>query len=58
MGFKNIDKILKNRKKSSYELIEVLQDVQEKYNYLPEEILMTVSEKLEVPLIEVFRVPV
>ncbi len=56
MGFKNIDKLLKNRKKSSYELIEVLQDVQENYNYLPEDILRIVSEKLEVPLIEVFRV--
>jgi len=56
MGFKNIDKLLENRKKSSYELIEVLQDVQENYNYLPEDILRTISEKLEVPLIEVFRV--
>ncbi len=56
MGFKNIDKILKNRKKSSYDLIEVLQDVQENYSYLPEDILRTVSEKLEVPLIEIFRV--
>ena len=58
MGFKNIDKLLKNRKKSSYELIEVLQDVQENYNYLPEDILKTVSEKLEVPLIEVFQAAV
>ena len=56
MVSKNIDKLLKNRKKSSYDLIEVLQDVQENYDYLPEDILKTVSEKLEVPLIEVFRV--
>jgi NADH-quinone oxidoreductase subunit E len=37
-------------------LIEVLQDIQETYNYLPEEALRQVSQKLDVPLIEVFRV--
>jgi NADH:ubiquinone oxidoreductase subunit E len=56
MGFKSIDKLLKNREKSPNELIEVLQDVQENYDYLPEDILIAVSEKLDVPLIEVFRV--
>ena len=56
MVLKSIDELLENRKKSSCELIEVLQDIQEDYNYLPEDILKTVSEKLEVPLIEVFRV--
>ena len=56
MGSKNIDKLLENREKSSYELIEVLQDVQENYGYLPEDILRAASEKLEVPLIEVYRV--
>ncbi len=56
MHSKNIDHLFKNRKKSSYELIEVLQDVQENYGYLQEDILRTVSEKLEVPLIEIFRV--
>ncbi len=56
MVLKNIGELLENRKKSSCELIEVLQDVQENYGYLPEDILKTVSEKLEVPLIEVFRV--
>lgn len=52
---KTIDVILKNRKSRS-ELIEVLQDVQESYNYLPEEVLRLVSERLETPLIEVFGV--
>ena len=50
------DKILKNRKGSSCELIEVLQDIQQEYKYLPEEVLRNVSNKLSVPLIEVFRV--
>ena len=55
MSRKKIDTILKDRKRSSCELIEVLQDMQEAHNYLPEESLRVVSEKLEVPLIEVFR---
>ncbi len=38
------------------ELIEVLHDIQEESHYLPEDALRAVSEKLGVPLIEVFRV--
>ncbi len=53
---KKVNRILENREGTSGELIEALQDVQESYNYLPEEVLRTVSERLEVPLIEVFRV--
>ncbi len=53
---KKINSILENRKGSCYELIEVLQDVQESYGYLPEEVLRVVSDRLEAPLIEVFRV--
>lgn len=54
MEKERLEQILKN--KSSYELIEVLQDIQKIYNYLPEKVLRIVSERLEVPLIEVFRV--
>lgn len=56
MKTKTIDKILKRRQGNSCELIEVLQDVQSTYNYLPEEVLRVVSEELKTPLIEVFRV--
>lgn len=45
-----------SKKKSSRELIEVLQNLQETHDYLPEKELRAVSEKLEVPIIEVFRV--
>ncbi|MBN2097303.1 MAG: NAD(P)H-dependent oxidoreductase subunit E [Candidatus Omnitrophica bacterium] len=51
-----LDTILEDREKSSCELIEVLQDIQDSYNYLPEEALKTVSQRLNIPLIEVFRV--
>ncbi len=52
---KKLDILLKNRKSQS-ELIEVLQDVQAEYNYLPEQVLRVLSTRLNVPLIEVFRV--
>ena len=53
---KSITSILKQREGTSCELIEVLQDVQKSYNHLPEDILRIVAEKLDTPLIEVFRV--
>ena len=56
MEMEKVDQILEDREGSSYELIEILQDVQGAYNYLPEEVLRVVSERIEVPLIEVFRV--
>ncbi len=52
---KKLNGILKSRK-SPCELIEVLQDIQAAYKYLPEDALKITSDKLEVPLIEVFRV--
>lgn len=52
---KKVDTLLKNRNSRS-ELIEVLQDVQQAYKYLPEDVLRQVSERLDTPIIEVFRV--
>jgi NADH:ubiquinone oxidoreductase subunit E len=37
-------------------LISILLDVQDEYNYLPEEALMMVAEELDVPLIKVYSV--
>lgn len=56
MASTKIESLLRKRKKSPRELIEVLQDIQAAHKYLPEEALRRVSQKLEVPLIEVFRV--
>lgn len=44
------------KKRSPSQLIEVLQDIQASYNYLPEDTLRKASGDLGVPLIEVFRV--
>lgn len=46
---------MNGRSDAPYTVMEVLQDVQEKYRYLSEESLKHVSEAFEVPLIEVFR---
>ena len=51
----SIDAILDNRGAEPFDIMEVLQDMQASYGYLPEEILRRVSASFDVPLIEVFR---
>jgi len=46
----------KSIKKHDNFLIPVLQDIQESYSYLPEESLIKVAEKLQIPLIDVYGV--
>jgi NADH:ubiquinone oxidoreductase subunit E len=56
MHLQAIESFLKERKSQPHQLIEVLQDVQEAYGYIPEEAMTTISKNLGVPLIEVYRV--
>jgi NADH-quinone oxidoreductase subunit E len=49
---KTVDKIIKKGGESS--LIAILQEVQSHYNYLPEQVLTLLSEKLEIPLSKIF----
>ena len=56
MDMSHLDSVLSNRTGKAEYLIEVLQDIQGIYNYLPEKALWKVSESLGVPIIEVFRV--
>ena len=51
-----LESILKGRSSQPHQLIEVLQDVQESYGYIPEEAMREISTTLGVPLIEVYRV--
>ena len=51
-----LESILKGRSSQPHQLIEVLQDVQESYGYIPEEAMREISKTLGVPLIEVYRV--
>lgn len=52
----NLDPILKDRRSQPHQLIEVLQDVQEQYGYIPKESMEAISEALGVPLTEVYGV--
>ncbi|MBU2550083.1 MAG: NAD(P)H-dependent oxidoreductase subunit E [Proteobacteria bacterium] len=51
-----LDPILEGRRSQPHQLIEVLQDVQSLYGYIPEEAMRCVSTELGVPLMEVYRV--
>ena len=55
MDIGKVEAILEGKGKRPFDVMEALQDIQEEYRYLPEEAMCLVSETLEVPLIEVFR---
>jgi NADH-quinone oxidoreductase subunit E len=48
--------ILIKWKSGSEFLIEILQDIQKEYNYLPEEVLRTISSELDVPLSRIYHI--
>ena len=56
MHLPTLDAILEGRRSQPHLLIEVLQDVQEDFGYIPEDAMKTISGELGVPLIEVYRV--
>ncbi len=56
MAVQTLDHILEKRYSQPSQLIEALQDVQEKYGYISEETIQTLSHDLGVPLMEVYRV--
>ncbi|MBM4294200.1 MAG: NADH-quinone oxidoreductase subunit NuoE [Deltaproteobacteria bacterium] len=51
-----IEGILSRYEGSSADLIPVLQDIQDQYNYLPKEELNVVAERLSVPLTQIYSV--
>jgi NADH:ubiquinone oxidoreductase subunit E len=51
-----LDKIIKEYSEDAGPLIPVLQDINQKYNYLPELALKYVAERLEIPLAQVYNV--
>ena len=56
MSDPTLDSILEGRRSQPHQLIEVLQDVQECYGYIPEDAMKVIAKKLGVPLMEVYRV--
>lgn len=55
-SLKKLNTILEKSDRTACDLVEVLQDIQATYKYLPEDVLKEVALKLDVPPIEVFRV--
>ena len=51
-----LNTILKGRRSQPQQLIEVLQDVQDLYGYIPGDAIKNVAKELGVPLMEVCRV--
>jgi NADH:ubiquinone oxidoreductase subunit E len=56
MSNPTLDSILEGRRSEPQQLIEVLQDVQECYGYIPEEAMQVIAKELGVPIMEVYRV--
>jgi len=56
METEKIDAILEHNGSNRAGLIAILQDIQKEYNYLPQEALCYVAQKLNVPLIDVYCV--
>jgi NADH:ubiquinone oxidoreductase subunit E len=56
MKSSQLESILQGRGSQPHQLIEVLQDVQQSYGYIPEEAMREISKALGVALIEVYRV--
>lgn len=51
-----VESILDNYQRDKGMLVSILQDVQAEYNYLPEEVLVEVSQTLGAPLSQVYSV--
>jgi len=51
-----VDSILDKWSNNGSSLISILLDIQSKYNYLPKDALIRVSERLHIPLIHVYSV--
>ncbi|MFZ5516733.1 MAG: NAD(P)H-dependent oxidoreductase subunit E [Candidatus Zhuqueibacterota bacterium] len=56
MEQETIAEILERNGKNRSGIIAILQDVQAVYNYLPEDSLRYISEKMEIPLIDLFGI--
>jgi NADH:ubiquinone oxidoreductase subunit E len=56
MAFVGVDRIIDRHGKERSSLIPVLQDIQDEYNWLCQDHLCYVADKLELPMVEVYGV--
>lgn len=54
--YKKTDKIIEQHELKSSSLIPIMQDIQAEYRYLPGELLIYVSDKLQIPLSKAYSV--
>ncbi|RLE12640.1 NADH-quinone oxidoreductase subunit NuoE [Candidatus Aerophobetes bacterium] len=51
-----VDRVIDRYEGDKANLISILQDVQREYNWLPQDVLTYIAQKLNLPLIDVFEV--
>jgi len=51
-----VDSLIDSYADKKEQLISLLQDVQAEFNYLPRDVLIKISQKLDIPLSQVFSV--
>jgi len=56
MESSEIDKIIKQYGKKESAILAILQDIQTKEKYLPKEVLEQVSQKMGIPMTNIFRI--
>ena len=56
IDLKRVESIIDKAKTEEQTLISMLQDIQEEYNYLPQEALVIMSKRLEIPLINIYGI--
>ena len=54
--YSKIESLIKKHSNQRKALMPILRDIQEEYNYLPQEALILVSESLNIPLIDIVEV--
>ena len=53
---KDLDQIINGYQDEEGMLIPILQDIQQEYNYLPHDVLIRLSSKLQIPLSQIYSV--
>jgi len=51
-----VDKIIKQNGKKESAILAILQDIQAREKYLPKEVLEQVSQKMQLPMTDIFRI--
>lgn len=55
MVTQEVNRILKNYQSDATDIIAILQDVQHKYRYLPQDVMEYLSSKLDIPLSRIYH---